>query len=90
MKTFKIYVSGTVQGVFFRRFIADKADELNLKGFVRNLDDGRVEVVIEGKDEDAKIMVGICRQGPPHSDVKNVEYEEISHQGFKNFKIMRF
>lgn len=89
MKTLKIFISGTVQGVFFRTFLKEKADELGLKGFARNLEDGRVEVVVEGRDENVNEMVKSCRQGPPHSDVKNVEIEEVKHQGFDEFKILR-
>jgi len=89
MKSTKIFISGTVQGVFFRNFIKDKANELGLKGFARNLDDGRVEVVVEGRDENVNEMVKICRKGPAHSDVKNVETQEIKHQGLSGFKVLK-
>jgi len=88
MKTIKIFISGTVQGVFFRKFLSDKANELELKGFARNLDDGRVEVIVEGKDENVNKMVAVCRQGPPQSDIKDVETKELKHQGFDSFKIL--
>ena len=89
MKTLKLFISGTVQGMFFRKFVEAKAKELRLKGFARNLDDARVEVVVEGKDENVNEMVKTCRQGPPNSDVKNVETQEIKHQGFDGFKVLR-
>jgi len=89
MKTYRVYIKGVVQGVFFRKFLKDKAEELSLKGFVRNLKDGRVELVIEGKDEKVGEMIDICKKGPQHSKVENVNYEEIHHQGFKDFKISR-
>ena len=89
MKTIRIYISGSVQGVFFRKFIEDKANELELKGFARNLSDGRVEVVVEGRDENTNQMVKLCKQGPPNSDIKNVGSEEIKHQGFGGFKILK-
>ena len=50
MKTLRISITGTVQGVFFRTYIKEKADELKVRGFARNLEDGRVEVIAEGKD----------------------------------------
>ena len=78
-----------MQGVFFRNFIKDKANELGLKGFARNLDDGRVEVIFEGRDENVDLMLATCREGPQHSDIKNVEHTEISNQGFREFKILR-
>ena len=90
MKTFKIFISGTVQGVFFRTFLKEKADELNLKGFARNLDDGRVEVIVEGKDENVNKMIQACKQGPPHAQVSKVETEELKHQGLNEFKVLRF
>ena len=89
MKTIKIKISGTVQGVFFRNFIKEKADELNVRGLARNLENGRVEVIVEGRDEKVNEMLEACKKGSPHSDVKNIEYEEIKHQGFEGFKISR-
>ena len=88
MKTLRVFILGTVQGVFFRNFIEQKAEELNVRGFARNLDDGRIEVVIEGRDEKVNEMVDACREGPAHSDVKSVETHELKHQGFDGFKIM--
>jgi len=89
MKTLKINISGTVQGVFFRQFIKDKADELGVRGFIRNLENGDVEVVVEGKDETVNQFLHICRNGPPHSDVKEVQSREIKYQGFQEFRISR-
>ncbi len=89
MKTLKININGTVQGVFFRKFIQEKAEGLGLRGFVRNLENGNVEVVIEGKDENTNEMIDVCKQGPAHSEIKEVEVEEIKHQGFDGFKILR-
>lgn len=82
-------ISGTVQGIFFRKFVEEQAKGLGLKGFARNLDDGRVEVFVEGKDENVNEIVEKCRQGPPHSDVRNVETKEIEHQGFSVFRVLR-
>lgn len=89
MKTLRIYITGVVQGVFFRTYLKEKADELKLRGFARNLEDGRVEVVVEGKDETVNQMLEYCRNGPPHSSIKNVETIEIKNQGFKDFKILK-
>ncbi len=88
MKTIKIYITGIVQGVFFRGFIKEEADKLNVRGFVRNLEDGRVEIIAEGKDENVIEMLKKCKQGPAQAEVKGVEYEEIKHQGLEGFKIM--
>ena len=47
MKTLRVYISGAVQGVFFRKFLEEQANKIGVRGFVRNLEDGRVEVVME-------------------------------------------
>jgi len=89
MKTIKINVSGTVQGVFFRKFIKDSADKFKVRGFVRNLDNGQIEIVAEGKDENVNLLLLTCKKGPPHSEIKKVESEDIRYQGFDRFKILR-
>jgi len=53
----KLIISGTVQGVFYRKFVKDKADDLNLNGFVRNIENGKVEAVLEGDSEKIKEMI---------------------------------
>jgi len=88
MKTVRIFISGTVQGVFFRGFIKKEAENLALKGYVRNLEDGRVETVVEGPENEINKMIEICKQGPAHSRIKNIIIESINHQGFSNFKIL--
>ncbi len=89
MKTLRVYISGTVQGVLFRKFIEENANRIGVRGFVRNLEDGKVEVVMEGKDEKVMEMLEICKQGNPHSKIRQVEIKELSFQGFEGFKIMR-
>jgi acylphosphatase len=89
MKTLKITISGSVQGISFRNFVKDHADRLGVKGFVRNLDNGDVEVVAEGKDENVNELLRECREGPIHAQVKETEAREIKHEGFKDFKILR-
>jgi len=89
MKTVKARLSGTVQGIFFRKFVKDHADELNIRGFVRNLDNGDVEIIAEGKDQDVNELLKRCKQGPSQSDIKKFDFEEIKHQGLEGFKILR-
>jgi acylphosphatase len=83
-----IYVSGHVQGVFFRAHTQEIAQRLNLVGWVKNLDDGRVEIVAEGSDNDLQKLIEWCWQGPPGARVDDVEikYEEPTEE-FKNFEI---
>jgi len=83
-----VFISGRVQGVFFRAYAQDEARTLGLIGWVRNLRDGRVEAVFEGKEERVKEMLEWCHTGPPSSHVSNVEeiWEEPKGE-FENFEI---
>ena len=89
MKTIRAYLSGTVQGVFFRKFLEEKASEFGVRGFVRNLDDGRVEVLIEGRDENVNSMLEACKRGTQHTKITDVQTQELKHQGFDGFKTFR-
>ena len=87
-KAVRLYISGLVQGIFFRGFIKENAERLNVKGFVRNLEDGRVEIFMEGHIEDVKKMIEICKKGPKHSEIKKVEEKSERFQEFKSFKVL--
>ncbi len=87
-KAIRLYITGTVQGVFFRSFIKENAERYNVKGFVRNLEDGRVEVFIEGNSEDINKMIDVCKKGPKHSQIRKVEEKLERFQDFKTFKVL--
>ena len=87
-KAVRLYIKGTVQGIFFRQFIKDNAERNNIRGFVRNLEDGRVEVFIEGNQEDVEKMIELCRKGPKHAQIENVEIKEEKFQDLREFKIL--
>ncbi len=87
-KSIRLYIEGTVQGVFFRAFIKENAEKLNVKGFTRNLEDGRVEIFIEGDSENVNKMVEICKKGPKHSQIKRVQEKPEHFQGFRDFKVL--
>jgi len=83
-----VYVSGLVQGVFFRWHTREEALRLGVKGWVRNLPDGRVEAVFEGEKEAVEQMLEFCRRGPPGAEVENVEVRWEKPTGeFSTFKI---
>jgi acylphosphatase len=83
-----IVVSGYVQGVFFRENTKRLADSLNVKGWVRNRDDGRVEAVFEGEEQDVKTMVEFCSRGPPRATVTNAEVKWTNYVGeFDTFEV---
>jgi acylphosphatase len=71
--TARFLVSGMVQGVGFRWFVARHARALNLTGFARNLPDGRVEVVVSGEPAAISRLEGLLRTGPAHAQVDRVE-----------------
>lgn len=83
-----LYISGKVQGVFFRHNTMKKAHELGLVGWVMNRPDKKVETVFEGDDQQVNGMIQWCRLGPPHSNVTNVEeiWEEPTGE-FSSFSI---
>jgi acylphosphatase len=68
-----VRISGQVQGVFFRDSTRQKAEELNLAGWVKNLPDGRVEAVFEGPSAKVKEILRWCEEGPQHATVENVD-----------------
>ncbi|MBD3305233.1 acylphosphatase [candidate division KSB3 bacterium] len=76
-----VYVSGVVQGVAFRYTARRQAQRLGVGGWVKNLPDGRVELVIEGEDSAVRQMVGWCRQGPRSADVSDIQEEPCTYSG---------
>jgi acylphosphatase len=87
----KLVVKGTVQGVFFRQFVKEHADNLKLRGFVRNLESGDVEVVAEGESEAVERFIGFVRKGPGHAQIRDVVVEKRKWSGdFGEFKVLRF
>ncbi len=88
MKRVHVYISGRVQGVFFRAETQRAAMKFNLTGWVRNMADGRVEAVFEGEDENVDKMLNWCHIGPPRSRVENVTPKEEPYIGeFRDFSI---
>ena len=82
------YVSGRVHGVGFRYFTLETGHTLGLTGWVRNLRDGRVEVLAEGELESVNRMLAILRRGPASSQVTDVRYEFTGATGeFAGFRV---
>lgn len=73
----RCYVSGRVQGVYFRASTRDEARRLNLLGHARNLEDGRVEVLVVGSADAVSTLIGWLGKGPPSARVDAVEVLEI-------------
>lgn len=86
---FSIFVSGKVQGVYYRAYTLEKAKELGLKGFVQNLPDGRVYIEVEGEEEALEEFIQWCWEGSPLSEVTSVEFIEGPLKNYTDFKIKR-
>jgi acylphosphatase len=81
-------ISGRVQGVCFRAFTREEAHRLGLHGWVRNLDDGRVELLAEGPRSRVEALLAWCRSGPPYARVEDVDASWEEWQGdLKGFGI---
>ena len=84
-----VFVSGRVQGVFFRSETRRHAERYDLKGWVRNVSGGRVEAVFEGEEEAVEALIGFCKHGPSGARVSNIEVEWEQYTGeFDRFMIM--
>ena len=86
--TYKFLVSGKVQGVWYRKFVSERANKKGFKGYVRNLDDGKVEAVsnIEN-NEKLNEFIEILKEGSPYSVVENINIYEIPEVKFNTFEI---
>ena len=83
-----IFVSGRVHGVFFRAETQEKAQQLGITGWVRNLADGRVEAIFEGEKAKVEEMINCAKSGPPGAIVNHLDlvWEEYKAE-FSNFEI---
>lgn len=84
-----VLVSGRVQGVAFRWYAKERADALGLAGWIRNLDDGRVETRFEGGSEAVEAMLEWLRAGPPAARVRGTDVREVPVEGHRDYAILR-
>jgi acylphosphatase len=87
MKAVRIVIHGKVQGVFFRKYTKEKAEQLGIKGLVRNLSNGTVEVIAEADDEILETFLKWCHTGSPSSKVDKVEINWVPSGDYSDFKI---
>ncbi len=87
-KRVHILVSGLVQGVFFRAYTRKIAAEHKLTGWVRNLSDGRVEIMAEGRENMLQKLVDWAKKGSPNAKVQKVQFQWLPYSGeFSSFEI---
>lgn len=83
-----VIISGRVQGVYYRQSAFHKAVEFGLKGWVRNLSNGRVEAVFEGEEIIIEKMLEWCKEGPSMTRVTHLEIDKQTFlDSFNDFKI---
>ncbi|HSA84236.1 MAG TPA: acylphosphatase [Patescibacteria group bacterium] len=75
MQQAHVFISGTVQGVGYRYFVRSNAKKLGLTGWVRNSEDGGVEVVLQGEKETIEKMIALCHKGPFLAEVEHIGFE---------------
>ena len=91
MRRVHLFVSGTVQGVLYRRYAQAKAKELGITGWAHNLVDGRVELVAEGEEKNVEQFIEWCSHGSPLARVENVEVAHEDYKGeFSDFEVREF
>ena len=86
-KTMHCFVSGRVQGVFFRATTREQAQLFGLTGWVCNLPDGRVEVMASGDDQQLRELKEWLKHGPANARVTDLKTEEVEYQEFNSFSI---
>jgi acylphosphatase len=89
-KSIRLNISGSVQSFSFKHFIKEHADKNNVRGYFRNLEDGNVELFLEGDTENVDSMMSIAKRGPKHAIIRDVKEKSESFQDFKNFRILGF
>ncbi|WP_254534599.1 acylphosphatase [Halomarina litorea] len=84
-----VFVAGRVQGVFFRDSTREQAESRGVDGWIRNLDDGRVEAAFEGHEKDVESLVEWCHEGSDRAKVRNVSVEYEDPEGEEGFRVRR-
>ncbi|MGB9678223.1 MAG: acylphosphatase, partial [Candidatus Ratteibacteria bacterium] len=88
MKRYHIYISGRVQGVGFRWYAQRIAKNIDILGWVKNLPDGKVEIIAEGNEENLERFIEELKKGYLGGNIRNIEKIEEKYTGeFKNFQI---
>jgi acylphosphatase len=83
----RVVVRGQVQGVFFRDSTREQAEAAGVAGGARNLQDGAVEVILEGSPGAVERVLAFCRSGPRQAQVRDVEVSEEEPQGLEGFEV---
>lgn len=82
-------ITGKVQGVFFRASARERAQEKGITGWVRNTDEGHVEIMASGSESDLEQFIAWCRSGPRGAVVTDVNITQVAELEFEKFSIVR-
>jgi acylphosphatase len=89
METIHLLISGKVQGVFFRQTATRMAERFNVKGWIKNRPDSKVEALITGASDDIKNFINWCKVGPEKANVENVAISKKPEIIFKKFEVLK-
>tara|TARA_B100000315_G_C14126058_1_gene384765 strand:+ start:124 stop:399 length:276 start_codon:yes stop_codon:yes gene_type:complete len=89
-KSLRLFITGSMQSLFYKQFIKTNAEERDVRGFLRIREDRRVEVFLEGESTQVNAMVAICKRGPKYTQIRKVEEQQEKFQDFKDFRILEF
>jgi len=88
ISSYRFFISGRVQGVYYRKFVSEKLQALGIEGYVRNLPDGRVEVLARLSEDSLQQVLEVLKKGSPLSEVEDIKIERLDsddrfYDGFK-------
>lgn len=86
--TVRVFITGFVQGVNFRRWLQGEAQSRNIRGWARNREDGRVEAIFQGASHQVTDLLRACRHGPDLARVDGVHSEPAVYDGLEGFRIV--
>ena len=89
MATMHLWITGKVQGVFYRAEAAEMAKKLHLNGWIKNADEGAVEATVSGRDEAVQQFIAWCRKGPKRAQVADVVVTPKPDDGLLGFQVIR-
>lgn len=88
MEATLIIIKGNVQGIFYRAFAKSEAEKLNIKGYVKNLNNGNVEIIAVGESNNLNKFIEILGKGPEGAIIKGINFKEIETEKlYKGFNI---
>jgi acylphosphatase len=89
MPTVHLLIKGRVQGVFYRATAKEVADQTGITGWVRNTDEGDVEIVASGKEDQLQKFIEWCKKGPRKAVVTDVVVTSAKEENFERFEVIR-